>query len=261
MNPYYNPVITTHNGHAALYGALGYLRQSLADDAPAIAPGLTLTSDGALTVDMYAAADGEWDGADPLPYDAQYANVGWVYMDEDTHRIMVALTGSGEHVPLTDAAWDVVYAVTSAVVGIVGGDTGVTRDRRCVMSGPAYGDETIAVTHDPLPETIARLRDAQVMRLAAAVSESLMSCHPDAAGQAMTDAWPECTLYARDDTTILASVDLTEDRDGVILTDPAEITYTLYPGDCEALDWRDEEDIVRPVCEAVAAALNVVSAY
>lgn len=253
MNPYSTPALTTRSGHAALYAALGYLRQELTGIAPAIAPGLTMTSDGALTVDMYAAGDVT---DDFLSYDEQYANVGWVYRDEDTHRVMIALTGSGEHTPLTDSAQEVVFAVASAIVGIVGGDTGVTRDRRCVMSGPDYGDEAVAVTHDSLPTTIAILRDAQVMRLATAVSSSLSACHPDAAAQMGTDAWPETTVYAPDGTAVLASVDLTEDRDGVILTDPAGLTYTLYPGDCEALDWRDEDDIVRPVCDAVRAALD-----
>lgn len=256
MNPYSTPALTTRSGHAALYAALGYLRQELTGIAPAIAPGLTMTSDGALTVDMYAAAD---DADDFLPYDEEYASVGWVYRDENTRCVMIALTGSGEHIPLTapSAAQDVVYAVADAIVRIVGGDTGITRDRRCVSSGPDYGDETIAVTHDPIPDTIARLRAAQVERLAAAAAASLSACHPDAAAQMGTDAWPEVTVYASDGTAVLASVDLTEDRDGVVLTDPAGLTYTLYPGDCEALDWRDEEDVVRPVCDAVAAALSV----
>lgn len=254
MNLYSTGALTTRNGHAALYAALGYLRQELTGIAPAIAPGLTMTSDGALTVDMYAADDDATDGF--LPYDEQYANVGWVYRDEDTHRVMIALTGSGEHIPLTDSAQDVVFAVASAIVGVVGGDTGVTRNRRCVMSGPDYGDETIAVTHSPLPTTIAILRDAQVMRLAASVSSSLSACHSDAACRMGADSWPEVTVYASGGTAVLASVDLTEDRDGVVLTDPAGLTYTLYPGDREALDWRDEEDVVRPVCDAVRAALD-----
>lgn len=237
MNPYSTPALTTRSGHAALYAALGYLRNALTNDAPAIAPGLTITSDGALTVDMYAT-------------------VGWAYRDEDTHRVMIALTGSGEHIPLTDAARDVIYAVADAIVRIVGGDAGITRDRRCVSSGPDYGEETIAVTHDPIPDTIARLRAAQVERLAAAVASSLSACHPDAAAQMGTDAWPEVTLYARDDTTVLASVDLTAGRDAVVLTGPDGRSYTLYTGDCEALDWRDEDDIVRPVCDAVRAALD-----
>lgn len=253
MNPYSTPALTTRSGHAALYAALGYLRNALTNDAPAIAPGLTITSDGALTVDMYAADDA--DGGF-LPYDEQYANVGWAYRDEDTHRVMIALTGSGEHIPLTDAARDVIYAVADAIVRIVGGDAGITRDRRCVSSGPDYGEETIAVTHDPIPDTIARLRAAQVERLAAAVASSLSACHPDAAAQMGTDAWPEVTLYARDDTTVLASVDLTAGRDAVVLTGPDGRSYTLYTGDCEALDWRDEDDIVRPVCDAVRAALD-----
>ena len=71
-----------------------------------------------------------------------------------------------------------------------------------------------------------------------------------------TDAWPEVTLYARDDTMILASVDLTAGRDAVVLTGPDGRSYTLYTGDREALDWRDEEDVVRPVCDAVRAALD-----
>ena len=254
MNPYSTPALTTRSGHAALYAALGYLRNALANDAPAIAPGLTMTSDGALTVDMYAADDDATDGL--LSYDEQYAGVGWVYRDEDTHRVMIALTGSGEHIPLTDSARDVIYAVAGAIVGIVGGDTGVTRDRRCVMSGPSYGDETFAVTHDSLPTTIAILRSTQVMRLAAAVASSLSACHSDAAGQMGTDAWPETTVYASDGAVVLASVDLTADRNAVVLTGPDGRSHTLYTGDREALDWRDEEDVVRPVCDAVRAALD-----
>ena len=255
MNPYSTPALTTRSGHAALYAALGYLRQELTGIAPAIAPGLTMTSDGALTVDMYAAAD---DADDFLSYDERYANVGWVYQDEDTHRVMIDLTGSGEHIPLTapSAAQDVVYAVADAIVRIVGGDAGITRDRRCVSSGPDYGDETIAVTHDPIPDTIARLRAAQVERLAASVSSSLSACHSDAASQMGTDSWPEVTVYAGDGTAVLASVDLTADRDAVVLTGPDGRSYTLYTGDCEALDWRDGEDVVRPVCDAVRAALD-----
>ncbi len=255
MNPYSTLALTTRNGRAALYAALGHLRQELTGIAPAIAPGLTMTSDGALTVDMYAAAD---DADDFLSYDEEYASVGRVYQDEDTHRVMIALTGSGEHIPLTapSAAQDVVYAVADAIVRIVGGDTGITRDRRCVSSGPDYGDETIAVTHDPIPDTIARLRAAQVERLAAAAASSLSACHPDAAAQMGTDAWPEVTVYASDGTAVLASVDLTAGRDGVVLTGPDGRSYTLYTGDREALDWRDEEDVVRPICDAVAAALD-----
>ena len=254
MNPYSTPALTTRSGHAALYAALGYLRQELTGIAPAIAPGLTMTSDGALTVDMYAADDDATDGF--LPYDGQYADVGRVYRDEDTHRVMIAPMGSDERIPLTDSAQEVVYAVADAIVRIVGGDTGITRDRRCVSSGPDYGEETIAVTHDPIPGTIARLRAAQVERLATAVASSLSACHPDAAAQMGTDAWPEVTLYVRDGTTVLASVDLTDGRDGVVLTGPDGRPCTLYTGDCEALDWRDDEDIVRPVCDAVAAALD-----
>lgn len=253
MNPYSTGALTTRNGHAALYAALGYLRNALTNDAPAIAPGLTITSDGALTVDMYAADDA--DGG-VLSYDEQYANVGRAYRDEDTHRVMIVLTGSGEHIPLTDAARDVIYAVADAIVRIVGGDAGITRDRRCVSSGPDYGEETIAVTHDPIPDTIARLRAAQVERLAAAAASSLSACHPDAAAQMGTDAWPEVTVYASDGTAVLASVDLTAGRDAVVLTGPDGRSYTLYTGDCEALDWRDEDDIVRPVCDAVRAALD-----
>jgi len=253
MNLYSTGALTTRNGHAALYAALGHLRQELTGIAPAIAPGLTMTSDGALTVNMYAAAD---DAGDFLSYDEEYASVGRVYQDEDTHRVMIALTGSGEHIPLTDSAQDVVFAVASAIVGVVGGDAGVTQNRRCVMSGPDYGEETIAVTHDPIPDTIARLRAAQVERLATAAASSLSACHPDAAAQMGTDAWPEVTVYASDGTAVLASVDLTAGRDGVVLTGPDGRSYTLYTGDREALDWRDEEDVVRPICDAVAAALD-----
>lgn len=85
-----------------------------------------------------------------------------------------------------------------------------------------------------------------------------MACHASAAGQAVTDSWPEVTLYAPDNGEILASVDYAyaDADDAVALTGPDGDRVVLRPDSYALLSWADWRDYVNPVCDAVAHALD-----
>lgn len=251
-----------------LYEQLEWLRSALEDDAPAIAPGLCVEGRGIgdarttyLMVDLYR---GHRD-ANAVPYDERYVRVGTL----DVRPSDSTMWGLDPEYGRT--SWDdpplaseetigvVIECVARAIAGIVGAGARVVPD--------AHGHATVAldhadaspapITHGVLPNTISILRDDARALTAAAVSESLMACHADAAAQTMTDCWPQITVHARDEETILASVDYSPDHDdAIVLTGPDGREYIIWTGDREPVDWRDEDDIVRPVCDAVVAALS-----
>jgi hypothetical protein len=255
-----------------LYEQLGWLRAAMATDAPAIAPGLHVESKGIgtdrtayLMVDLY---HGDAD-ANAIPYDERYVRVG-----ELSVRPSDAAMWEIEPEYGTDS-WDnpilaceetiglTIEAVAQAIAGIIGAGASVVPDAHghATVALDATDATAVPITHGALPITIAALRaEAQAMT-AAAVSESLTACHPDAAAQTSTDAWPEITLYARDGQTILASVDYSQDHDdAVVLTGPDGRSYIIWTGEHEPVSWQDEDDIVRPICDAVRAALDADAA-
>lgn len=258
--------------HTLLYEQLGWLRNAVATDAPAIAPGLYVESKGIgadrtayLMVDMYR---GDAD-ANAVPYDERYVRVGELSVRPDDVTLWEIEpeygTDSWDTPPLAceETIGLTIEAVARAIAGIVGAGASVVPD--------AHGHATVAldatdthpapITHGSLPITIAALRDDARALTAASVADSLMACHPDAASYTMTDCWPEITLYARDETTVLASVDYSPDHDdAVVLTVPDGRSYIIWTGEHEPVSWQDEDDIVRPVCDAVRAALDADAA-
>lgn len=255
-----------------LYEQLGWLRAAMATDAPAIAPGLYVESKGIgadrtayLMVDMYRTDP----DANTVPYDERYVRVGELCVRPSDATLWELDAEYG-----TDS-WDspilaceetigiVAECVAHAIASVVGAGASVVPDARghATVALDATDATAVPITHGALPITIAALRaEAQAMT-AAAVSESLTACHPDAAAQTNTDAWPEITLCARDGQTILASVDYSQDHDdAVVLTGPDGRSYIIWTGEHEPVSWQDEDDIVRPVCDAVRAALDADAA-
>lgn len=254
--------------HALLYEQLGWLRAAMATDAPAIAPGLYVESKGIgadrtayLMVDMYR---GDPD-ANTVPYNERYVCVGTLSVrlsDAAMWEIEPEYgCDSWDNPPLAceETIGIVVECVAHAIAGIVGAGARVVPD--------AHGHATVAldsadataapITHGSLPIIIMTLRDDARALTAAAVADSLTACHPDAASQMNTDCWPEITVYARDCTTVLASVDFSQDHDdAVVLTGPDGRPYIIGTGEHEPVSWQDEDDLVRPVCDAVRAALD-----
>jgi hypothetical protein len=255
-----------------LYEQLGWLRAAMATDAPAIAPGLYVESEGIgadqtayLMVDMYRTDP----DANTVPYDERYVRVGELSVRPSDAAMWEIDPEYG-----TDS-WDspilaceetigiVVECVAHAIASLTGAGARVVPDvhGHATVALDATDATAAPITHGALPITISALRDDARTLTAAAVADSLMACHPDAAAQTNTDAWPEITLYARDGESILASVDYSQDHDdAVVLTGPDGRSYVIWTGEHEPVSWQDEDDIVRPVCDAVRAALDADAA-
>ena len=251
-----------------LHEQIEWLRDALRDDAPAIAPGLHVECSGIgtnktthLMVDMYRGAR---DAAD-VPYDERYVEIGTLDTrpsDSSLWELDPEYGGQSWEDPLLaseETIGIVVECVARAIAAAVGAGARVVPDARghATVALDATDATAAPITHGSLPIIIATLRDGARALTAAAVADALTACHPDAAAMATTDAWPEVALYARDCTTVLASVNYSQDHDdAVVLTGPDGRSYLIWTGAHEPIDWRDEDDIVRPVCDAVRAALD-----
>lgn len=250
-----------------LYEQLGWLRSALEDDAPAIAPGLCVEGRGIgadrtvyLMVDMYRADS----DANAVPYDERYVRVGELSVrpsDATLWELDAELTDPWDNPILAceETIGIVIEAVAHAIAVIVGAGASVVPDAHghATVSLDAMTSTAAPITHGSLPITIAALRDDARALTAAALADSLMACHPDAAAMATTDAWPEVALYARDCTTVLANVNYSQDHDdAVVLTGPDGRPFIIWTGEHEPVSWQDEDDLVRPVCDAVRAALD-----
>ena len=251
-----------------LHEQIEWLRDALRDDAPAIAPGLHVECRGIgtnktthLMVDMYRGAR----DATSIPYDERYVEIGTLDTRPSDSSLWELDPEYGRQ------SWDdpllaseetvgiVIECVARHIAAVVGGGARVMADARGHATVALdHADASPApITHGSLPITIATLRDGARALTAAAVADSLTACHPDAASYATTDAWPEITIHGQDRETVLAGLDYSPDHDdAIVLTGPDGRSYLIRTGAHEPVDWRDEEDVVRPVCDAVRAALD-----
>ena len=198
-----------------------------------------------------------------LPGADEPAVLGYVW-EEDGAVLYEPDAGGTDDDPLdSDASADAVCqaAVAAIAVALGGGcEPGRSDSGDWIITTPGgYQPGSLGMSHS-LGEIMtvgrARLRE----ELAADISESLAGCHPAAAAQMTTDAWPEVTLYAPDDGRVLASVDYAVDAtaadDAVALTGPDGDRVVLRPDAYSLLSWADWRDYVNPVCDAVAHALD-----
>lgn len=251
-----------------LHEQIEWLRDALRDDAPAIAPGLHVECSGIgtnktthLMVDMYR---GDRD-ATSIPYDERYVEIGTLDTrpgDSSLWELDPEYGGQPWDDPLLaseETVGIVIECVARHIAAVVGGGARVMADARGHATVALdHADASPApITHGDIPITIATLRDGARALTAAAVADSLTACHPDAASCATTDAWPEITVHGQDGETVLAGLDYSPDHDdAIVLTGPDGRSYLIRTGAHEPVDWRDEDDIVRPVCDAVRAALD-----
>lgn len=241
------PIITT-----AMTIALARLRQRVSyvlmrggDDAP-----LRLAVDGGDVVLTLT-----------IPGAAEPAVLGYVW-EEDGLVLYEPTDGGIDNDPLDSDASRVAVcdAAVAAIAYALGGgcEHGQSDSGDWTVTTPdGYTVGSLGMSHS-LAEVIsvgrARLRE----ELAAEVSSALMACHASAAGQAVTDSWPEVTLYAPDNGEILASVDYAyaDADDAVALTGPDGDRVVLRPDSYALLSWADWRDYVNPVCDRVAHALD-----
>lgn len=243
------PIITT-----AMTIALARLRQRVAyvlmrggDDAP-----LRLAADGGDVVLTLT-----------IPGAAEPAVLGYVW-EEDGAVLYEPVDGGTDDDPLDSDASRI--AVCEAAVAAIAAELG----GGCESGRSDSGDWTVTTPGGYQPGSLGMsLSLGEIMtvgrgrlrqELAAEISSALTGCHPAAAGQAVTDAWPEVTLYADDGATVLASVDYAGDAtdadDAVALTGPDGDRVVLRPDSYALLSWADWRDYVNPVCDAVAHALD-----
>ncbi len=245
-----SPIITT-----AMLTALARLRQCVSyvlmrggDDAP-----LRLDVDDAGDVVLTLTIPG---AGEPVV-------LGYVWEDGESVLYEPADGGTDNDALDSDASRIAVCAAAAAAIAAeLGGGCEPTQTDSgdwAVTTPGEYQISSLGMSHS-LAEIIsvgrARLRE----ELAAEISSALTGCHPAAAGQAVTDAWPEITLYADDAQTILASVDYAADAtsadDAVALTGPDGDQVIIRPDSYSLLSWADWRDYVNPVCDAVAQALT-----
>ena len=244
------PVITT-----AMLTALACLRQRVlyvlmrgGDDAP-LRLDVDDTGDAILTL--------------TIPGAAEPTVLGYVWEDGLT-VLYEPYAGGTDNAPLDsdDSAAAVCEAAVAALAAALGGgcESGQSDSGDwTVTTAAGYTVGSLGMSHS-LAEIIsvgrARLRE----ELAAEIAESLAACHPAAASQMATDAWPQTTLYADDGATVLAAVDYATDPtaadDAVALTGPDGARTVIRPDSYMILSYRDWQDYVSPVCDAVAQALT-----
>lgn len=182
----------TTNITPAMLTALALLRQRVSyvlmrggDDAP-----LRLAVDGGDVVLTLT-----------IPGAAEPAVLGYVW-EEDGSVLYEPDSGGTDNDPLDSDASRVAVceAAVAAVAAALGGgcEPGRSDSGDWIITTPGgYQPGSLGMSRS-LAEIIsvgrARLRE----ELAAEISECLAACHPAAAAQMTTDAWPEVTLYAPD---------------------------------------------------------------
>lgn len=198
-----------------------------------------------------------------LPGADEPAVLGYVW-EEDGAVLYEPDAGGTDDDPLdSDASADAVCqaAVAAIAVALGGGcEPGRSDSGDWIITTPGgYQPGSLGMSHS-LGEIMAVGRARLREELAAEIAESLAGCHPAAAAQMTTDAWPEVTLYAPDGSTVLASVDYADDAtsadDAVALTGPDGARTVLRPDSYTLLSYRDWQDYVQPVADSVAAALT-----
>ena len=242
-----NPTIT-----AAMTVALANLRQRLpytlmrgGDDAP-----LRLSVEGADAVLTLTVPGG------PEPAVLGYA---W---EDDGDVLYEPVDGGTDNDLLNSGASRIAVcdAATAAIAYALGGgcEHGQSDSGDWAVTTPSGYEIGSLGMSNSLAEIISAGRARLREELASEISESLMACHPAAASQAVTDAWPEITLYAEDGGTVLASVDYAyaDADDAVALTGPDGDRTVIRPASYILLCQEDWQDHVQPVCAGVAAALT-----
>ena len=241
------PTITTTMtiALARLRQRVSYVLMRGGDDAP-----LGLAADGddvVLTLTIPGAYEPAvlgyvWEDASGVLYEPVDGGTDSEPLDSDASRVAVC-----------DAA---IAAIAYALGG--GTEHGRTESGDWAVTTPGGGQPGSLGMSTSLAEIMAVGRARLREELAADISESLAACHPAAAAQMSTDAWPEVTLYAPDDGRVLASVDyaVADADDAVALTGPDGARVVLRPDSYMLLSYRDWQDYVQPVADSVAAALT-----
>lgn len=221
--------------------AVADLRIRIADIAPALA------ARGGLIYNLSA------DGADAVLRLGVPSRPVLGYLSGAKDDAALYPADGGEAIRFTDdnAPWAVAALAARYLAAGAGAGLricGTDRQGGRVITAPVGAGGVILGLGDDRLRTLAQIR--RRLRRAAACAAALTIEHM--MGPIVHDAHVVVrngTVYG-DCSVIIARVDWTDDG-RVILTGPDGVTHTMRPGRTEPLDWRDADEIVRPVLAQV----------
>lgn len=227
--------------------AMANLRIRIADIAPA------LTARGGMIYSLSA------DGADAVIRLGTPSRpvLGYLSGAKDDAVLYPADGGDAIRLAVDGAPWDVAALAARYLAAEAGGGLrtcGTDRQGGRVITAPVGAGGVILGLGDDRLRTLAQIRRRLHRAAACAAARTIEHMM----GPIVHDAHiviRNGTVYG-DAGVIIARVDWKDDGSVVTLTGPDGVTYTMRPGRTEPLDWRDADEIVRPVLAQVRAYLT-----
>ena len=182
--------------------------------------------------------------------------LGYLSGAKDDARLYPADGGDAIRFTEDDAPWAIAALAARYLAAEAGGGLrtcGTDRQGGRVITTPVGAGGVILGLGDDRLRTLAQIR--RRLRRAAACAAAMTIEHAiEAATQGASVVRRNGTVYG-DCGVIIAAVDWTDDG-RVILTGPDGVAHVMRPGRTEPVDWRDMDEIVRPVIEAADAYLR-----
>lgn len=222
--------------------AVSDLRLRIADIAPALA------ARGGLVYNLSA------DGADAVIRlgTPKRPVLGYLSGAKDDARLYPADGGDAIRLADDDAPWAIAALAARYLAAEAGGGLrtcGTDRQGGRVITAPMGAGGIILGLGDDRLRTVARIRRRLTRAAACAAAMTIEHAMEPIVHDAHV-AVRNGTVYG-DAGVIIARVDWKDDGTVVTLTGPDGVTYTMRPGRTEPLDWRDADEIVRPVLAQV----------
>ena len=218
------------------------LRVRIADIAPVLSrPGsliYTLGSDGADAVIRL--------GAPSRPV------LGYLSGAEDDACLYPADGGDAIRLADDDAPWAIAALAARYLAAEAGGGLrtcGTDRQGGRVITAPVGVGGVILGLGDDRLHTLAQIR-RRLRRAAACAAARTIEHMMEPIVHDVSVVVRNGTVYG-DAGVVIARVDWADDGSVVTLTGPDGVTHTMRPGRTEPLDWRDADEIVRPVLAQV----------
>lgn len=180
------------------------------------------------------------------------------YLSGAGDDVCLCPAGSGDAIRLADddTPWEIAILAAGYLAAEAGGGLhtcGTDRQGGRVITAPVGAGGVILGLGDDRLRTLAQIR--RRLRRAAACAAALTIEHTtEAATKGASVVRRNGKIYG-DGGVIIAAVGWTDDG-RVALTGPDGVAHMMRPGRTEPVDWRDMEEIVRPVIAAADAYLR-----
>lgn len=226
--------------------AIAALRLRIADIAPSLAVR------GGLVYNLSA------DGADAVIRLGTASRPVLGYLSGAKSDAVLYPADGGDMIRLNsdDAPWAIAALAARYLAAEAGGGLhtcGTDRQGGRVITAPVGAGGVILGLGDDRLRTLAQIR-RRLTRAAACAAARTIEHTIEAATEGASVVRRNGKIYG-DGGVIIAAVDWTDDG-RVTLTGPDGDAHVMRPGRTEPVDWRDMDEIVRPVIEAVDAYLR-----